>query len=132
MSRPRGGSAVPLCVGRISHHFQRAESVAYLRSSISKLLAFRGGTPRLGKLHSIGVELKVLISNAVCSLDHRWRPYPLRYCFVGSCLCRWFPPALPAPVGRRSGAVDVIPEKAAPPGTTFRTITAPVPADSRQ
>ena len=38
-----------LCVGRISHHLQRTESVAYSRSSISKLLAFRDGAPRLGK-----------------------------------------------------------------------------------
>ena len=38
-----------LCVGRISHHLQRTKSDAYSRSSISNLLAFRGGAPRLGK-----------------------------------------------------------------------------------
>ena len=48
VSRYRVGSAVPLYVGRISHHLQRTECVAYSRSSISNLLAFRGSAPRLG------------------------------------------------------------------------------------
>ena len=76
VSRHRGGSAVPLCVGRTPHHLQRAESVAYSRSSISILLAFRGGAPRHGKTPQHR-------ASAVCSLGHRRRHYPLRYCCVG-------------------------------------------------
>ena len=40
-----------------------------------------------------GLSLKPITANAVCCLGHRQRPYPLRYCCVGGCLCRWFPPA---------------------------------------
>ena len=33
---PPSGFSIPLCVGRISHHLQRTESVGYSRSSIPK------------------------------------------------------------------------------------------------
>ena len=38
-----------------------------------------------------GLILKPITANVVCSLAHKRHPYPLRYCCVVGCLCRWFP-----------------------------------------
>ena len=45
--------------------------------------------PETGKnATASGLSSKPVTANAVCSLGHRRRPYPQRYCCVGGCLCR--------------------------------------------
>ena len=50
---------------------------------------------------ALGLSLKPITANAVCSLGHRRRPNPLSYCRIGGSLCRKSPPAQPSSVGRR-------------------------------
>ena len=103
VSQPRGFSSPTLRWPHLSS-LPACRICCLLTPIYLQTACFQQRCPETGKNSTASeLSLQLITAKDVCSSRHRRRPYPQRYCCVGGCMCRWFPPAQPASVGGRPG-----------------------------